>query len=113
MKSEALQIFPQLEAATWSHRWCGTLAITRDHLPHMHELAPGIHAGMGYNGRGVAMANVMGRALAKRALGARQDEQPFPVTGLDAYPFHVFHPLGLEVAVRWFALRDRWETASG
>jgi glycine/D-amino acid oxidase-like deaminating enzyme len=113
VKDEALNIFPQLKAATWSYRWYGTLAVTRDHLPHMHEFAPGVHAGLGYNGRGVAMSNVMGRALAKRALGVRRDEQPFPVTGIIAYPFHGFHPLGLEVAMRWFALRDRWETASG
>jgi sarcosine oxidase len=113
VKAEALHIFPQLNSADWSYRWCGTLAVTRDHLPHMHELAPGVHAGMGFNGRGVAMANVMGRALAKRAMGARPDEQPFPITRLNTYPFHEFHHLGLEVAMRWFALRDRWEAAYG
>ena len=113
VKAEALHIFPQLNSADWSYRWCGTLAVTRDHLPHMHELAPGVHAGMGFNGRGVAMANVMGRALARRAMGARPDEQPFPITRLNTYPFHEFHHLGLEVAMRWFALRDRWEAASG
>ena len=37
--------------------------MTRDHLPHLHELAPGLLAGLGYNGRGVAMATVMGRLL--------------------------------------------------
>jgi glycine/D-amino acid oxidase-like deaminating enzyme len=37
------------------------VAVTRDHLPRLQELAPGLLAGFGYNGRGVAMATMMGR----------------------------------------------------
>jgi len=34
-------------------------------VPHLHELAPGLRAALGYNGRGVAMATVLGTLLAR------------------------------------------------
>src|SRR4026207_1684388 len=45
-------------------------------LPHLHELAPGVHAALGYNGRGVAMATVMGKGLADRVLGGGRAALP-------------------------------------
>ena len=75
--------------------------MTRDHLPHLHELAPGLLAGLGYNGRGVAMATVMGRLLALRALGTPAAELGFPVTPLRAVPFHALSGLGARAIFRF------------
>ena len=71
LKTEAVRLYPSLAHASWEFHWSGQIAITDDHLPHLHEPEPGIFAGLGYNGRGVAMSNVMGRVLAQR--GARPD----------------------------------------
>ena len=38
--------------------------MTTDHFPRLHELAPGLFAGLGYNGRGIAAGTMMGRDLA-------------------------------------------------
>ena len=70
LESVAARVFPQIGTPEWEHRWSGRVALTADHLPHMHEPSPGVHIGLGYNGRGVAMATVMGQILADRALGA-------------------------------------------
>ena len=53
------RIFPQLGGVNWRYRWGGHIAITGDRLPHFHEPRKGMIAGLGYNGRGVAMSHAM------------------------------------------------------
>ena len=45
--------------------------MTMDALPHVHRLAPGLLAGLGCNGRGVAMSTVMGRVLSECVLESK------------------------------------------
>ena len=70
------EIFPQLQGLRYEYHWGGMVAMTRDHLPHLHELAPGLLAGLGYNGRGVAdyvttKNNVDGMAKLTESLATR------------------------------------------
>ena len=88
----ARKLFPRLGTARWTHFWNGRVAITADRYPHIHEPAPGIHVGLGYNGRGIAMATAMGRLLAKRVLGAPAAEVDLPITRIKAIPFHFLWP---------------------
>ncbi len=94
------EIYPQLEAVRYEYHWGGMVGMTRDHLPHLHEIAPGLMAGLGYNGRGVAMATVMGRLLANWALGAPAAELGFPVTSLTPIPMHRFNQIGARAAIQ-------------
>lgn len=112
-RREAVRIFPQLADVRWAEQWCGYIAVTKDHLPHMHEPAPGVLAGLGFNGRGVAMSGVMGRALARRLLGAAEQDLPIPITGFDRFPLHAFHRLGVSASLAWYGLRDRLEVRAG
>jgi glycine/D-amino acid oxidase-like deaminating enzyme len=100
------EIYPQLEGLPFEYHWGGLVAMTPDHLPHLHELAPGLLAGLGYNGRGVAMATVMGRLLARRALGTPAAELGFPVTPLRRVPFHAFSGLGVRATIQYLRLAD-------
>lgn len=84
------EIYPQLRGIAFEYHWGGLVAITRDHLPHLHELAPGLLAGLGYNGRGVAMATMMGALLARRVLGASEADLGIPVTEVATLPLHAF-----------------------
>lgn len=84
------EIYPQLRGIAFEYHWGGIVAMTRDHLPHLHELGPGLFAGLGYNGRGVAMATMMGTLLARRALGATNEELGLPVTPVAPLPLHLF-----------------------
>jgi glycine/D-amino acid oxidase-like deaminating enzyme len=100
------EIYPQLRGLGFEYHWGGFVAMTRDHLPHLHELAPGLLAGLGYNGRGVAMATLMGRLLAQRALGAAAADLGFPVTPLRTVPLHVFSGLGVRATIQYLRLAD-------
>jgi sarcosine oxidase len=100
------EIFPQLEGIRYEYHWGGLVGMTRDHLPHLHEAAPGLMAGLGYNGRGVAMATVMGRILADWALGVPAPELAFPVTPLAPIPMHRFNQIGARVAIQGLRAMD-------
>lgn len=83
-------LYPGLRGVGWSYFWNGQVAVTEDHFPHLHEPAPGIVAALGYNGRGIAMATMMGRIVARRLLGAAEDALELPVTTIKPFRFHAF-----------------------
>ena len=103
----AKRLFPQLGDVTWTHCWNGQTAITWDHLPHIHEPAPGLHIGLGYNGRGIAMATAMGRMLAKRAAGGSIEELDLPVSRMAPITGHTAWPLAVTARLKWELLRER------
>ncbi len=94
------EIYPQLEGLPFEYHWGGLVAMTPDHLPHLHELAPGLRTALGYNGRGVAMATVLGTLLARWALGESPADLGFPVTPLRPIPLHRASQLGARVAIQ-------------
>jgi glycine/D-amino acid oxidase-like deaminating enzyme len=106
LEAVARRVFPQIGAASWEHRWSGRVALTADHLPHLHEPRPGVLIGLGYNGRGVAMATVMGKLLADRALGAPHAEIGWPVTPVAPIPLHRWRLPAMALVVRWKRFRD-------
>jgi glycine/D-amino acid oxidase-like deaminating enzyme len=99
-------LFPQVEAPQWEHRWSGRVALTADHLPHLHEPRPGLLIGLGYNGRGVAMATVMGKLLADRALGASPADIGWPVVSMTPIPLHAWRLPVMALVLHWRRLRD-------
>jgi glycine/D-amino acid oxidase-like deaminating enzyme len=102
----ATKIFPQLRGVTFAHQWGGMVALTADHLPHLHVLAPGLFAGLGYNGRGVAVATIMGRELAALAAGAPPDAAGLPVAPLRPQRLHAASRLGVLATVAWYRMLD-------
>lgn len=105
--ASAVELYPQLRACDWEFVWGGKVALTLDHVPHLHELAPGVHAALGYNGRGVAMATVMGKLLADRVQG--RGDAVFPETRLRPVPFHRWRRPVFEAIVAWKRALDRME----
>ena len=102
-------VYPQFAELEVEYIWGGRIGFTREHVPHIHQPAPGIFAGLGCNGRGVAICTVMGRLLAELANDKSPDELPLPVTPLKAYPMHRFHRTGIKLTVPWMEWRDRVE----
>ncbi len=107
LRSVAIRMFPALREVRWSHRWAGRIALTPDHLPHLHNPAPGLYAALGYNGRGVAMASRTGVLLAELCLGRPHRDSPLPVSPVSPIPFHAFRRPAMEAAVAWYRLLDR------
>jgi glycine/D-amino acid oxidase-like deaminating enzyme len=114
VEDAARRLFPQIGTPRWQYRWAGKVALTADHLPRVHELAPGLHACLGYNGRGVAMATALGRALGERVSSGDPERLPLPPTPMRPLPFHAFRRPALEVVTAWLRLRDRmsWKGSS-
>lgn len=110
LMKDATRVFPQLKGVNWTFKWGGRIAITDDHLPHLHEPKPGILVGLGYNGRGVAMSNVMGRVMAERVLGADADALPFPTSAMKKIPFRSVQVGGMGTVIWFMKLMDYLET---
>jgi glycine/D-amino acid oxidase-like deaminating enzyme len=101
---EAHRIFPALGDVPWDFHWGGYVAMTREHTPKLMGLAPGVFAGLGYNGRGIAMATMMGKQL---ALAATADEPDMLVTPLSPIAFHNFRQFGISAKLLSGQLLDR------
>ncbi|MBF2761397.1 MAG: FAD-binding oxidoreductase [Ectothiorhodospiraceae bacterium AqS1] len=105
-------VYPQFPDLDIEYLWGGRIALTLDHLPHIHELAPGIIAGLGCNGRGVAMATAMGAELADWVLHRDADRLALPITRPRRIPLHRFHSIGVRALLGWREMLDRREARS-
>lgn len=92
---------PGAAALPLAHRWSGQVALTLDGLPRLHEPAPGLFVGLGYNGRGVAMATLMGRWLAERLHAGTAP--PLPATPVEPIPWHAARKpvIAAGIALAW------------
>jgi glycine/D-amino acid oxidase-like deaminating enzyme len=108
-RAAVVKFFPQLKDASFEFMWSGRVAMTADHLPHLHELAPGLHAGLGYNGRGVGMATMMGRLLAERISGVPAQAVDFPTVPLRPLPFHGWNRFAVRLLTQYYRIRDTVE----
>lgn len=87
------------------HRWSGQVGLTLDGLPRVLEPQPGLFVGMGYNGRGVAMATRMGGWLADRL--HRGAATPLPASAMAPIPWHGARRPALAAGIALAWLRDR------
>lgn len=107
LKSVTKLIYPQLDGQPWKYNWGGFVAMTADHYPHLSSPEEGIMSAVGYNGRGVAMATVMGKILADWASGIAEKDLDFPVTRLRPIPFHCLREPAVTAMIAWSRLKDK------
>jgi glycine/D-amino acid oxidase-like deaminating enzyme len=100
------RLWPALATLRWTHGWNGQVALTPDHYPHLHELAPGLWSSLGYNGRGVAMATAMGVQLSRRIAEGPDAVLDMPVSPLRTIPLHAFWRAGVAARIVYGRLRD-------
>jgi gamma-glutamylputrescine oxidase len=102
---EMAQIFPTLADCRIDYRWSGRVAVTLDGLPRLGTLAHQVFFAMGYNGRGVALAILLGHMLADLGLG--QDTELGPLTSpLASIPFHAFRIPAKKLVMTYYKTRD-------
>lgn len=99
-------LFPQLKGTRCEFYWSGRVAITRDHLPHVHQPAPGLTIFLGYQGRGVAMATTLGTLVAKNLVAPADNPLPLPMTDIRPIPLHALHRLYATALLQMYRLRD-------
>lgn len=100
-------LFPGLSRVAWEESWNGWIALTRERMPRLHALGPGLYAGFGYSGRGLAAATLMGRDLANVASGADVRDLTFPVTGVAPIRGRRLAPLGISAMIQGWRVLDR------
>jgi sarcosine oxidase len=71
-------LFPQLDVTALAESWSGWVDLAPDQYPRLVEPRPNLLVGYGLSGRGLGLGTALGQALARRALGDRPDETPFP-----------------------------------
>jgi glycine/D-amino acid oxidase-like deaminating enzyme len=99
------QIYPALADCRVDFRWSGRVAVTLDGLPRVGRLADQVLFAMGYNGRGVALATLLGQMLAD--LSAGQENELGPLTGaFMPIPFHAFRVPAKKVIMTYYKIRD-------
>ena len=107
LRRAALWLFPHLSGGLdWEFFWAGKVALTADHMPHIHEPAPGVIAALGYNGRGVAMASRMGKLVADRLVDAPTDDLGFPITRIRPLPLWSLRQPAVSAMIAWSRFRD-------
>jgi len=104
LRRVATRMYPSLAGVQWPYRWYGRVGITRDWLPHLAEVAPGVWAALGYCGRGVAMATTMGLVLADVLNGGRLPA--YPVAPLKPIPWHALRRPLLKAGIAYYRIRD-------
>ena len=103
------QLYPQLTEEPLVYFWNGRVAITPDYFPRLMEPAPGLHAALGWNGRGVAMTSAIGKVVADWVTGADARELPVPVSPVRPIPMHGLRFIGAWATTKWMDFRDRQE----
>jgi glycine/D-amino acid oxidase-like deaminating enzyme len=105
---QAHLLYPHLGELEWQYRWSGFMAMTPDRYPRLFELAPGIGAALGYSGRGICTATILGAELARWAAGeAGIDELAMPASSFRTLPYYALRGIIVESAVRYYSFRDR------
>jgi glycine/D-amino acid oxidase-like deaminating enzyme len=104
-------VFPRIGVPVFDYLWFGHVGITLDRKPHVHELAPGVLAWLGCNGRGVGLAGAIGAQFARACLGTPLAELPLPFTPLAPVFGHAVgrHLRGL--GILYYRYRDSREVA--
>ena len=106
LERQLAETFPSIADVGVGHRWSGKIAITRDDFPHIGRLSPRVAYAMGYGGRGVALANVLGKYLAQLVQGKTVDAGPMSANPFDPIPFHAFRVPGMQIVARWYQYLD-------
>ncbi|NVN43222.1 FAD-binding oxidoreductase [Asaia siamensis] len=104
LMARARRLWPELQKLEWETGWNGQLALTLDHYPHLHRPEPGLLACLGYNGRGVAMATLMGQNLAEMAQGGAT---LFPERPIKPIPLHFAWKAGVVAGIMKGRIKDR------
>ena len=105
---QARLLYPHLGELEWQYRWSGFMAMTPDRYPRLFELAPGIAAALGYSGRGICTATILGAELARWAAGdAGIDELAMPASSFRTLPYYALRGIIVDSAVRYYSMRDR------
>lgn len=102
------EIYPALRDAPVAAAWSGTLGITRQRLPIIRRLEPGLYAAAGFSGQGLGLATFAGKVIADAIAGETSRLDVFARLPAPSFPGgRLFQTPLARLAMLAFALRDR------
>jgi len=104
-----LRLYPALSGISIEKRWFGRVAMTPDHLPHIHEPERGLLAVVGCQGRGVGLMTALGGRMASYLASGDINQLPFPLAPIRPIPFHAFRQVGVAATIAWYRMLDAFE----
>ncbi|MER9355123.1 FAD-binding oxidoreductase [Mesorhizobium sp. M0514] len=104
-----VRLYPALSDVVIEKRWFGRVAMTPDHLPHIHEPEKGLLAVVGCQGRGVGLMTALGKRMAGYLAGGDVNQLPFPLSPVRPIPFHAFRQVGVAATIAWYRMLDAFE----
>jgi glycine/D-amino acid oxidase-like deaminating enzyme len=104
-----MRLFPSLSDVKIEKRWFGRVAMTPDHLPHIHEPEKGLVTIVGCQGRGVGLMTAASKRLVDYVATGDPDALPLPITPIKPIPFHPFRRLGAAALIAWYRMLDAIE----
>jgi glycine/D-amino acid oxidase-like deaminating enzyme len=107
LERKLVATFPQLRGVPIEHRWSGKVAVTLDDFPHVGRLTPRIVYAMGYGGRGVVLAQLLGNLAAQLAMGGRIDAGPMSAAGFTRIPLQRLRIPAMQAVAGYYGLLDR------
>jgi glycine/D-amino acid oxidase-like deaminating enzyme len=106
------RLYPALPDVAPEFWWGGRVCISLDRLPRLFALAPGVHAVMQDNGKGVAWCVGQGATLADLLTGADPRDLPLPPeTPLRPIPLHPLRTLYAAAGSLWLRAQDALDRA--
>jgi glycine/D-amino acid oxidase-like deaminating enzyme len=104
------EIFPQLTKIKIDHYWEGWCAIREEFLPVSQDHGDGVYSLLGFSTRGIALAQTLGREMARFLAGTISEERmPIPVRRLSPIPLRAVKQTLGGWAFPVYKLRDRLE----
>lgn len=104
-----IRLYPAIAGIPVEKRWFGRVAMTPDHLPHLHEPEKGLLAVVGCQGRGVGLMSALGKRVANYLVSGDAAQLPFPLSPINPIPFHVFRQIGVAATIAWYRTLDAFE----
>jgi glycine/D-amino acid oxidase-like deaminating enzyme len=101
------RLYPQTRGVEWAYHWSGQVGLTSNKLLRIQELAPGLIAPVGYNGRGIAPGTVIGAQLADLLITSNRKDFPFPIQPLKREAWRVARAAYYEYGTLALQLIDR------
>lgn len=103
-------LFPSWRSVETTHSWSGFVCLTRSLVPFVGEVPnqPGLYAGFGYHGNGVAMGTLSGKVLADLASGKAPETPGFMQSAPNPFPFKRARRLIMPAVYAGLKLADRF-----
>jgi glycine/D-amino acid oxidase-like deaminating enzyme len=104
-----VRLFPLLSDVKIDKRWYGRVAVTPDHLPHVHEPERGLVTVVGCQGRGIGLMTAASRRVVDYLIHGDPDVLPLPITPITPIPLHRFRKIGVGALIAWYRMLDAIE----